>query len=131
MDKKLILNRIKTEKNFKTDAELAAFLGISRSVLSNWYKRNSIDWDLVLSKCEQMDYSYLITGVKVEINPVDNEWILRRFEEIVSEKTLLQKKIEELELSRGTPPDTPNYDMPEKKLGSFLAAEPVSSKHTR
>ena len=40
MDKKLILNRIKEYNNFKTDKELADFLTISKSTLSNWYNRN-------------------------------------------------------------------------------------------
>lgn len=31
-----IIKRAKLAKEFKTDSELAAFLGISRSTLSNW-----------------------------------------------------------------------------------------------
>ena len=38
-----IIKRAKLAKEFKTDSELAAFLGISRSTLSNWNARNSID----------------------------------------------------------------------------------------
>lgn len=62
MDKKLILKRIKDNKKFSTDTELAEFLGISKAVLSNWYKRNTMDYDLVLSKCEHMNYGWLLTG---------------------------------------------------------------------
>ena len=40
-----IIKRAKLAKEFKTDSELAAFLGISRSTLSNWNARNSIDLD--------------------------------------------------------------------------------------
>ena len=39
-----IIKRAKLAKEFKTDSELAAFLGISRSTLSNWNARNSIDF---------------------------------------------------------------------------------------
>ena len=35
-----IIKRAKLAKEFKTDSELAAFLGISRSTLSNWNARN-------------------------------------------------------------------------------------------
>ncbi|WP_295812311.1 helix-turn-helix domain-containing protein [uncultured Apibacter sp.] len=62
MDKKLILNRIKEYNNFKTDKELADFLTISKSTLSNWYNRNSIDYDLVFSKCGLIDKNWLLTG---------------------------------------------------------------------
>lgn len=64
MDKALILNRLKEYKNFTTDTQLAIFLGIERSTLTNWKKRNSIDYDLIFSKCEQMDINieWLING---------------------------------------------------------------------
>lgn len=62
IDKKLILQRIKESNNLKTDRELADFLGISKSTLSNWYYRDSIDYDLVFSKCEYVDKNWLLTG---------------------------------------------------------------------
>lgn len=63
MDKSLILNRLKSVKKFNTDTELANFLNISRSTLSNWYSRNSIDYDLLFSKCENsIDINWLLTG---------------------------------------------------------------------
>ncbi|MFV0537909.1 MAG: S24 family peptidase [Dysgonomonas sp.] len=62
MNKELILSRIKESNNLSSDKELADFLGISKSTLSNWYKRNSIDYDLVFSKCEQISKNWLLTG---------------------------------------------------------------------
>lgn len=62
MNKTLILNRLKKAKNFKSDTELANYLGISKSTLSNWYSRNSIDYDLLFSKCEQINSNWLLTG---------------------------------------------------------------------
>lgn len=62
MDKSLILNRVKYYNNFTTDIELANFLGINKSTLSNWYKRNTIDYDLVFSKCKLVDKNWLLTG---------------------------------------------------------------------
>lgn len=123
MDKSQILKRIKNEKNFNTDAELADFLGISRAVLSNWYKRDSIDYDLVLSKCEHMDMNYLLKGIKTEIKQIDNEWLLRRFEEVVSENALLKRENEELITTRGKPANTTNYPEFSTKIGTGIAAE--------
>lgn len=62
INKSLILNRIKEHEGFTTDVELATFLGISKSTLSNWYSRNSIDYDLVFSKCEHINKDWLISG---------------------------------------------------------------------
>ncbi len=62
MNKSLILTRIKTSKGFKTDKELAEFLDIKSSTLSNWYSRNAIDFELVFTKCEDLNADYLIFG---------------------------------------------------------------------
>lgn len=57
-----ITRRAKRMRNFKTDSELAAYLGISRSTLSNWTARNSIDFPLLLGKFSDVDYNWLLTG---------------------------------------------------------------------
>lgn len=57
-----ILERIKQANNIERDADLAAFLGVSRATISNWGARNSIDYDLVFSKCEHINLDWLITG---------------------------------------------------------------------
>jgi uncharacterized coiled-coil protein SlyX len=61
-DKSAILARIKEYYGFNTDIDLANFLGIQRSTVSNWVKRNSIDYDLVFSKCVHMDKNWLLNG---------------------------------------------------------------------
>ena len=43
-----IVKRAKEVMGFKTDVELANYLGVSRSTLSNWCARNSIDFPLLL-----------------------------------------------------------------------------------
>lgn len=62
IDKVQILNRFKRIKNFKTDTELARFLGVDKTTLSNWKARKTIDWDLLFSKCEHISIQWLITG---------------------------------------------------------------------
>ena len=46
-----IVKRAKLAMGFRRDSELAAYLGVSRSTLSNWVARNSIDFPLVLGCC--------------------------------------------------------------------------------
>lgn len=74
-DKELILSRIKQHYNFKTDTELSDFLGVSKSTLSNWNKRNSIDYDLIFSKCEQIDKNWLLTGKEQEKSKISGHSI--------------------------------------------------------
>jgi hypothetical protein len=63
IDKALILNRIKSHYNFKFKAELARFLGIETNTLSNWYTRNIINFDLLVTKCEDLNLNWLINGL--------------------------------------------------------------------
>ena len=70
-DKLLILSRIKEYFNFSTDTELAVFLGINKSTLSNWHKRKTVDYDLIFSKCEQLDKNWLIAGKEVMLGEDD------------------------------------------------------------
>ncbi len=57
-----ILNRLKSALSIGTDTELADFLGIKKATLSNWRNRNSIDFALVFSVCEQINIDWLVTG---------------------------------------------------------------------
>ena len=65
MDKSLILNEIRKYLNIKTDTEFANFLGIKQNTLSSWKARNSIDYDLIISKCD-----YLLSKISVVMQNV-------------------------------------------------------------
>lgn len=57
-----VLNRLKEAYNIQKDTELAALLGVSKSTLSNWSSRNTIDYDKVFSLCEHINIDWLLTG---------------------------------------------------------------------
>ena len=57
-----ILNRLKLALSLGTDSELASLLGVKKATLSNWRNRNSIDFPLVFSVCEQVNIDWLVTG---------------------------------------------------------------------
>jgi phage repressor protein C with HTH and peptisase S24 domain len=54
-DKTLILKGIKDYYNFKSDTEFSDFLGIKPTTLSSWYRRNTFDYDLLYSKCVEIN----------------------------------------------------------------------------
>lgn len=93
----------------------------------------------ISNKFESIDMNWLITGKgkmlksekNIEIKPVDNEWILKRFEELVAENALLKRENEELKLSRGNVINTPAYPVTSEKIGTHMAADPGTPKHTR
>lgn len=62
IDKSLILNRIKKAYNLAGNSELARFLGVAPNTITNWYNRNSIDYDLIFPKCETLNIEWLLTG---------------------------------------------------------------------
>ena len=59
-DKSLILNKIKAHYKLKSDADLARFLDVKSNVVSNWRDRNSIDYDIVFTKCDDLDLNILL-----------------------------------------------------------------------
>ena len=57
-----MLNRLKEAHNIQKDTDLAALLGISKSTLSNWVSRDTMDYDRVFSRCEHINIDWLLTG---------------------------------------------------------------------
>jgi len=58
----LIINKLKEYYGFKTNKEFADFLGIAPTTLSSWYSRSTIDYNLIYSKCVDIDANWLLTG---------------------------------------------------------------------
>lgn len=62
IDKSLILSKIKSHYEIKKDGDFAIFLNISQATLSNWHSRNTFDAELIISKCDDIDANWLLTG---------------------------------------------------------------------
>ncbi|CAI9429228.1 Bacteriophage CI repressor helix-turn-helix domain-containing protein [Candidatus Ornithobacterium hominis] len=77
MDKSFILNEIKSHLNIKTDSEFAEFLGVKQPTIASWRKRNSLDYDLIITKCNEIDANWLLTGkgsmLKQELKLIGNQ----------------------------------------------------------
>lgn len=59
---RIILSRLKSALNMSKDNGLSTYLGIDKSTLSAWKRRNSIDYELIFTKCIQFNYDWIITG---------------------------------------------------------------------
>lgn len=77
VNKTLILDKIKSYFLLKGNSELAEFLGVTKQTISNWYARNSIDYDIVISKCtvidENIDLKWLLTTNTQQQNEKAND----------------------------------------------------------
>lgn len=62
INKSEVLNRIKEHFGLKSNAKLAAFLGIAPTTLSSWYSRDTFDLDIIYSKCVGINLDWLLTG---------------------------------------------------------------------
>lgn len=62
MDKSLIIKKIKSYLNIKTDSDFADFLGVKQPTISSWKARNTLDYELIITKCNDIDANWLLTG---------------------------------------------------------------------
>lgn len=86
-----IIQSIKDYKGIRTNAGLAEFLGVSRSAISNWIARGTIDENLILSKIPEITLQFLKTGeypMTEQRDVIGN--LLKRIEH-------LERRIEKLE----------------------------------
>jgi len=58
----LILDRLKSVLNIRTDLALANYLGVKANTISTWKSRNTLDYELIFAKCDYIDLNWLITG---------------------------------------------------------------------
>lgn len=140
-----MLNRLKKYIDYK-GISISAFeksIGMSNASFGKSLKNGgSIGGDKlekILSVYPDINAEWLLTGAgemlksttKMNISHIDNEWILKRFEEIVAENALLKRENDELKLSRGNVINTPAYPVTSEKIGTHMAADPGAPKHTR
>lgn len=57
-----IIARIKEAMQFKSNQQVADFMGVSKATVSNWIARNSIDYSLLINKMDGIDLNWLLTG---------------------------------------------------------------------
>ena len=92
MKTNLIIERLFIYFKVDTNAALAQKLGVSATTLSNWKSRNTINYDLIFTKCEGINFNWLLCGegeMSVKESPPGRQTC-----ELCSEK---EKRIDALE----------------------------------
>lgn len=92
---KSILQSIKGYKGFKTNTELAEFLGLSRSTITMWVKREYLDENLIASKIPEIRLEFLRTG---ELPMTEQNDIIATLERRIA---VLERMVEILEKQYG------------------------------
>jgi len=64
----VILDRIKIIYQIPTDKELARFLEVKSGTISAWRSRNSINYELIFNKCDNVDFNWLFNTSNIENN---------------------------------------------------------------
>lgn len=56
------LTLLKQHYNFKSDTELASFLGVSKQALSNWKRTETLNVKRIYNKCKGISADWILTG---------------------------------------------------------------------
>jgi len=77
----VVLNRVVERLSLKTDTDLARVLGVSKTTISTWRRRNKIPYEnlLVLHYRGVVDFVYAILGVSLD-NHLDNLLVVEEAE---------------------------------------------------
>ena len=100
MDTALKINAIKNHLNIKKDIDLASYLGVKQSTLATWKLRNTMDIDVIISKCDFINPSWLLTGegpMLKESNQLNTMDANKEADLLRSEIEILKKSNEEKE----------------------------------
>ncbi len=92
----MIISEIKLHFGFKTDSELANFLGISQPVLANWKKRNTFDVNLIFTKCEVINANWLLTGEGNMLNSTSKKEEKININEFIYSNKILSESLNKL-----------------------------------
>lgn len=82
----LFFKRLKEASKTTTDIELANYLGIKKTTLSMWKKREKVDYELIITKFEHVSFDWLFnrkstntefetTSISEKINSIQLELI--------------------------------------------------------
>ncbi len=109
----LILKKLKKSLKISTDIELSEILNVKPNTISTWKKRNTLDYNCVISICElyEIDLNYIFSN-GISNKSTDSSYTCET--ELVSSEVQFQYCIDKTSLSESLPkynfPFVKNYD---------------------
>lgn len=104
MNKSIRLQRLINYYCSGNKAEFAKKLGITAQCLYSWSSRNTLDYDIIFAKCEDLSAKWLLTGdgdmlENAQKNSVEDaktvSELLDRIERLVAENAVLKYQLKE------------------------------------
>ena len=95
----LVLNKLKEKLKITSDKQLSEFLNVKPNTISTWKKRNSLDFDVIISICElyEIDLNEIFYDsdkprVDIECNPSQTPLICResQFQYCIDSSTIME-----------------------------------------
>lgn len=94
---KKILDRIKYAYRLRTDTELANYLGVSQSTIPTWKSRDTLNRELIIAKCDDINANWIFHGeepiFKKDLNKVEEKRSTYSADDIVAQ---LQERADDL-----------------------------------
>lgn len=69
----IIIEKLKKALGIGTDTALASFLGVAANTISAWKSRNTLDYELIITKCNDIDFNWLFNSQYANIETKINE----------------------------------------------------------
>lgn len=69
----IILNKLRDALHIRTDLALANFLEVKANTISTWRSRNTLDYELIISKCDNIDFNWLFANKRVSYSVSETE----------------------------------------------------------
>lgn len=91
-----IIDRAKEALEVTLDADFARKIGILPSTLTNWRKRGTINYPLLMSKCQDTSLDWLLTGHGVKRPPEGKDYEYSAAKDENSRISYLENQIREL-----------------------------------
>ena len=117
-----VIERLCSYYQLDKKKDLADKLGVKPSVISNWITRNTIDWSIIFTKCEDINLNWVVYGqghmkrLSNSENPAYKDLFEKQKEEIKE----LNREIGKLQLT------IENLQNVNRTANLSIAAEPKS-----
>ncbi len=91
----IIISRLKSALKIRTDTAFADYLGVKQNTISTWKKKDKPDYELLISKFNNLDLNYILKGDSspTEKDKKHHPYDILEFTQKLKEANLILKEI--------------------------------------